>query len=196
MTLLQKIALAILQMAGWKIVTNLPDSPKYVIIGAYHTWYWDFLFAVLYKFATGLKFHWIAKDTVFRWPSGWFARKLGGIPVNRRLRSNLVAQIFQAFRENEELIVAVAPEGTLRQTKYWRSGFYYMALGAGVPIALGFIDYGHKIIGVDGFLLPSGDIQADFGKIREFYADKTGKYPHKQGEIKLRPRKAYKKEVR
>jgi hypothetical protein len=84
------------------------------------------------------------------------------------------------------MILVVAPEGTRSMVGYWKSGFYYMALGAGVPIALGFLDYARKIGGVSVTLMPTGDIQADFTAIREFYAGIAGKHPRLQGEIKLR----------
>ena len=85
-------------------------------------------------------------------------------------------------------MICLAPEGTRKKTAYWRSGFYYIALGANVPIALAYLDYRKKVGGVGSWLLPSGDIQSDLATIREFYMDVSGKFPHQQGEVLIRPR--------
>ena len=186
LTFSQKLARAILRLVGWRVEDKLPDGKKYVLIGAPHTSNWDFVFMLLFRDALGIKAHWTAKDTFFRGPWGALLKKIGGIPVNRRSRHNFVDQIVAAFRQAEEMILVIAPEGTRSMTGYWKSGFYYMALGAGVPIALGFLDYARKVGGVSATLVPTGDIQADFTAIREFYTGIAGKNPRLQGEIKLR----------
>jgi 1-acyl-sn-glycerol-3-phosphate acyltransferase len=84
------------------------------------------------------------------------------------------------------LIIAIAPEGTRGKADYWKTGFYYIALGAGVPIALGFIDYGERVVGIGPCLYPSGDIQTDFVRLNEFYGGVTGRHPEKQGEIRIK----------
>lgn len=89
------------------------------------------------------------------------------------------------YNLHEQLVVTISPEGTRGKTDYWKTGFYYIALGAGVPIALGYIDYRHKVVGIGPAITPTGDIQADFERIREFYAHKTGRYPELQGEVRL-----------
>ena len=112
-------------------------------------------------------------------------RSLGGILVNRRERTNLVDQIASKFEENNDLIIGIAPEGTRSKTSHWKTGFYYIAHKAGVPIAMAYLDYGNRIIGVGPSFTPSGDIHADFEIIREFYTGIVGKNPNKQGEIVL-----------
>ena len=186
MTSSQRVARAILRLVGWRVQDKLPDSKKYILIGAPHTSNWDFVLMLLLRPALGIRAHWAGKDTFFRWPWGALLRKMGGIPVNRRSRNNFVDQIVEAFRQQEEMILVIAPEGTRSMSGYWKSGFYYMALGAGVPIALGFLDYERRVGGVGATLMPTGDIQTDFAVIREFYAGITGRHPHGQGEIKLR----------
>lgn len=183
----QILARAILRLKSWRLDVNLPVERKYVLVGAPHTSNWDFLYTMLLKYATGIKLHWIGKDTLFRGPMGSVMRALGGIPVKRHSNNNFVQQIVDTFNRVEELVVAISPEGTRSNTKYWRTGFYYIALGAGVPIALGFVDYREKVVGIGPALIPSGDIRADFNDIKEFYAGKTGKYPDKQGAIEIRP---------
>ena len=186
LTFSQKLARAILRLVGWRVEDKLPDGKKYVLIGAPHTSNWDFVLMLLFRDALGIKAHWAAKDTFFRGPWGALLRKMGGISVNRRSRNNFVDQIVAVFRQCEEMILVIAPEGTRSIVGYWKSGFYYMAMGAGVPIALGFLDYGRQVGGVGATFLPTGDIQTDFAVVREFYTGIAGRHPHRQGEIKLR----------
>lgn len=90
------------------------------------------------------------------------------------------------FASRHPFVLAIAPEGTRSLTKVWKGGFYHIALASGVPIALGYIDYPRKRIGIDRLFEPSGDIEADFEIFREYYKDKIGKRPEKQGPVKIR----------
>lgn len=174
-----------MRLISWQVDVTLPKVRKYVVIGAPHTTGWDLFYLMLMKLSTGIDMKWVGKDTLFRWPLGVFMRWLGGVPVKRHSNNNFVEQIAEQFRQREELIIAIAPEGSRGKTSHWRTGFYYIALGADVPIALGFIDYPSRVIGIGPSLLPSGDIQADFSKIKAFYDGKTGRYPERQGDIQL-----------
>jgi len=185
-TLSQSFARAVLRLFGWRVEDHRPEGKKYVLIGAPHTSNWDFIYMLLFRTALGLRVHWAAKDTFFRGPWGALWKKMGGLPVNRRSRNNFVDQIVAAFQQCEEMILVIAPEGTRSMAGYWKSGFYYIAVGAGVPIALGFLDYGRKVGGIGPSFCPTGDIYADFAAIREFYTGIAGKHPRRQGEIKLR----------
>ena len=182
----QTFSRANLRILGWRVEANLPEGKKYVLIGAPHTSNWDFIYMLLMRGAIDLRPHWAGKDTMFRWPVAGLWKELGGIPVDRRSRRNFVDQMVAAFLEHDEFILVIAPEGTRSKVGYWKSGFYYIALGAGVPIVLGFLDFARKVGGLGPAVVPTGDIRADFVAIREFYADKAGKYPREQGEIKLR----------
>ena len=177
---------AILRGMGWRVEANLPNAKKYVLIGAPHTSNWDFIYMLLFRGALNIHPHWAGKDTMFRWPIAGVWKELGGISVNRRSSTNFVDQMVAAFKQCEEMILVIAPEGTRAKVGYWKSGFYYIALGAGVPIVMGFLDFSRKVGGLGPAIMPTGDIRADFAVIREFYADKKGKYPHEQGEIRLR----------
>ncbi len=183
----QKIAIFFLNQMGWQIIGEFPRYSKCVIIGAHHTSNWDFAYAMLAMTAIGEKFNWIGKDSLFRWPLGRLARSLGGIPVIRSQRTNFVYQMVKTFQKRDKLVIVIAPEGTRKYTPYWKSGFYYIALGAQIPLVMGFIDYSRKQIGFGPALVPGGDIQADFAQIRAFYADKQGLYPEKEGDVALRP---------
>ena len=186
-TFLQGLSQAILAIFGWQIIGLFPDEDKYIIVGAPHTTNWDFVFMLLLRYAAGINIHFVGKSSLFRWPFGFFMRRLGGIPVDRTSRNKFVEQIIDLINRNDQLILAITPEGTRGKTTYWRSGFYYMALGANVPILLVSIDYQQRQIEIGPLIHPSGDIQNDFSSMRKFYAGKKGKYPFKQGEIRLRP---------
>jgi 1-acyl-sn-glycerol-3-phosphate acyltransferase len=184
----QRFARWLLGLLGWRVEATLPAVPKYVVIGAPHTSNWDFPYGVLAMWAIGFRYRWIGKHTLFRWPFGGLMRALGGIPVDRRARHNFIGQMREIFAREPELVLIITPEGTRRRTEHWKSGFYYIARAAQVPIALGFIDYRGKRIGVGPSFTPSGDIAADMAVIRAFYADKIGRYPAHQGEIRILPR--------
>lgn len=176
-----------LLLLGWRMVGAIPEYPKFVLVGAPHTSNWDFLIAMLFNYASGLRFKWIGKASLFKRPFGTIFRSLGGIPVVREARSNYVAQIARLFEASEKLVIAIAPEGTRQQKDYWKTGFYYMALASRVPIVLGFLDYARKQIGLGPVLHPSGDIQADFHLIQDFYADKQGAHPDNKNTVALPP---------
>lgn len=174
-------------MFGWTPdIRPVPD--KCVLIGAPHTSNWDFPIALLLMRVIGIEGHWIAKHTVFRWPIGWFMRKLGGLPVDRTASHNFVDQIVQLFEERDRLVITIAPEGTRKKTAHWKTGFYYIALGAGVPILLGYLDYPSRRGGIGPAIEPSGDLEADLETMRVFYADKTGRHPTKKGDISIASR--------
>jgi 1-acyl-sn-glycerol-3-phosphate acyltransferase len=183
----QRLAIFLGKVVGWEFLLNVPTVPKYIIVGAPHTSNWDFPLAMLYKFATAQQMSWIGKAEIFRGPVGWFMRKLGGIPVDRSRRTNFVDQIIEIIHSRDQICIGISPEGTRKAANYWRSGFYYMAWGARIPIALAVIDYRRKILGITKILIPTGDLEADFQIIKELYEDVRGKFPEKQGDIQLRP---------
>ncbi len=185
-TLVQRLVMGTASLLGWEIHIEEPLPSKCVIIGAPHTTNWDFFAAMAIRGATGYHFNWVAKDVIFVGPANWFFRKLGGIPVNRRSTNNFVEQMVTAFNEKKEMLLAIAPQGTRSVQTHWRSGFYHMAMGAGVPIALGYADYVKKIVGIGPILHPTGDLTADFEHIKAFYAGIVGKHPHLDGAIRLK----------
>jgi len=181
----QSIARSILRLIGWRSHVVLPPTSRYVLIGAPHTSNWDFVIALLFMTMEGLPVRLMGKDSLFRGPMGVFMRSLGAISVNRRESTNMVDQVAAKFYEYDELIIGLSPEGTRKKTPCWRTGFYYIALKAKVPIVMAYIDYGNKVCGLGPSIIPTGDIQADFMIIRDFYSGIVGKYPQKQGEIEL-----------
>ena len=185
-TFTQVVSRLLLRLLGWKADINLPDLPKYVLIGAPHTSNLDFFLMLFLIGISGLKLNWLGKDSLFRKPIGGIMRKLGGIPVNRRASTRFVDQMVAAFNENDELALVIAPEGTRSKTHYWKTGFYYIAVGAGVPIVFAYVDAARRTTGIGPVFMPTGDLQADFAQIKAFYDDKVGIHPEHQGQITLR----------
>ena len=163
-----------------------PRMDKYIIISGPHTSNWDFLYMYLFIWYYGLQLTWIGKHTLFRKPFGWLLRWLGGMPVKRCSRNNVIDQLTQMFAEHDQMVLVMQPEGTRSYVDYWKSGFYILARNAGVPIALGFLDYEHKEGGIGPLLYPSDDIQEDMDKVREFYEGKSAKYVEMMAPIRLK----------
>ncbi len=179
------IARSILRLIGWRTHAIPPPTSSYVLIGAPHTSNWDFVLALLLMAAEKIPIRIMGKDSLFRGPIGILMRSLGAMPVYRDENTNMVDQVAAKFNEYEELVIGIAPEGTRSKSSRWRTGFYYIALKADVPIVMAYLDYGNKICGLGPSLKPTGDIQADFEIIRDFYAGIMGKYPQKQGKIEI-----------
>lgn len=184
-TLANSIARFILRLSGWRTEVISPPPSRCVMIGAPHTSNWDFFVVLLLMAVENIPMRMLGKDSLFRWPLGVFMRSFGVIPVNRRGKHKLVDQIAARFDEQDELIIGLSPEGTRSKSSRWRTGFYYIALKADVPIVMIYLDYKNKVCGLGPRIKPSGDIHADFKIIREFYSGIVGKHPQKQGEIKL-----------
>ena len=185
-SILQRLSASVLALSGWRLSAQLPPNNKIIIIGAPHTSNWDFPMTLLALSALGLRFSWIGKDTMFSGPFGHLLKKIGGIPVNRRVRSGFIDQMVQAFAAHDRMVLAIAPEGTRAKKDSWKSGFYQIAMQAQVSICLGFIDYPQRTIGLGPVIVPTGDVTADFALISTFYQDKKGKNPHQASTVRLR----------
>ena len=179
------IARRLLAAFGWKVVYQPPTMLKAVIVFYPHTSNWDFVIGVLARAVINLPVHWAGKDNLFRWPLRALFQRMGGIPVNRRIHTGFVAQMAAEYGRRSRFYLAITPEGTRRLTPFWKSGFYRLALAAKVPLALAFIDYPKREIGIMGYLALSGDEHSDLGRIAEAYVGRLGKYPAQQAPIAL-----------
>lgn len=180
------LARLIAKMLGWKFVVRNDLPKKYVFVAAPHTSNWDGFYMIITALACGLRISWVAKHTLLQGASGWFLKKLGGIPVVRNSRQNLVSQIVEIFNRSDKLALGVPPEGTRSKADYWKSGFYHIAREAQVPIVLSFLDYKHKIAGLGPEILPGKDTMTqDMDAVRKFYKDVHARYPEKVGPIRL-----------
>ena len=183
---MRRAALGLLRLFGWRSVLVWPPEPKGVIIVYPHTSNWDFIIGMLFKIGNGLPANWIGKSEMFPAPFTGLLKWLGGIPVDRRRATGFIDALLEEFRERDWIWVAIAPEGTRSRTDHVKSGFYQIALAANVPIALAYIDYATRTVGIDTYVRMTGDRDADLGVIRDFYASKQGRHPQFAGELKLR----------
>lgn len=164
-----------LRVLGWRLDGAIPDVPKLVAIVAPHTSNWDFIVGVAAHFVLGIDVLFLAKDTLFRWPLGPIMRWLGGVPVDRASSHDVVDQTVAAFERRDRMVLALAPEGTRRKVERWRTGFYYIALGAHVPILPIAFDWATKTIRFGPALMPTGALEADLDTLGAFYAGTAGK---------------------
>ncbi|MCV2367354.1 1-acyl-sn-glycerol-3-phosphate acyltransferase [Roseateles oligotrophus] len=176
-SLLRAGSLAFLKLKGWKIDGSLPPGQtKCVLIAAPHTSNWDLPYTLMVAFALRLTPYWMGKSQIFRWPFGGLMRWLGGISVNREQSTNLVAASAEALLAADGPVqLIVPPEGTRSKTRYWKTGFYWIAHTAQVPIVMAYMDYPRKLSGLGPVFKPSGDIDADMLAIKAFYAQFKGK---------------------
>ncbi len=176
-SLLRAGSIAFLKLTGWQVEGSLqPEASKSVFIAAPHTSNWDLPYTLMVCFALRVNPYWMGKSSLFKWPFGPVMRWLGGIAVNREQSTNLVAASAQAIvNADGPLQLIVPPEGTRSKATYWKTGFYYIAYTAKVPIVMAFMDYSQKRSGLGPLFYPSGDIEKDMIAIKAFYAPFKGK---------------------
>jgi 1-acyl-sn-glycerol-3-phosphate acyltransferase len=183
--LLRLLSLLLLKVLGWRIEGEQPAERKFVLIAAPHTSNWDAFYMIMVAFVFRINLYWMGKHTLFKGPFGVFSRFLGGIPINRSASFGMVDQSVKFLKNSSDIVLAIPPEGTRKKVPYWKSGFYHIASGAGVPIVTGFLDYGSKRSGVGPSLIPSGDMASDYKILQDFYAPMAGKYPRETSSIQM-----------
>jgi 1-acyl-sn-glycerol-3-phosphate acyltransferase len=181
--MLRKLARLILRLGGWTVAGAIPDVPKAVFIAAPHTSNWDAVWALAYKIDVGLDVKFFAKHSAFWFPLGNILRALGGIELDRGSAGHAVKEAIRMFEKQDTFYFGLAPEGTRKRTAGWKTGFYRIAMGAGVPVYLGFLDYGRKRLGIGKKIELSGDMDADMAIIREYYKDIDGRWPEKASPV-------------
>ncbi len=163
---------------GWKIKGEFPeDVKKYIAIAAPHTHWLDFPLGVLFRSVVGKDIKFLAKSSLFKGPFGWFFKWTGGYPIDRSKSNNKVDTIIEVFNNNTELALAISPEGTRQKVDKWKTGFYYIAKGAGIPIIMVTLDFGSKTLKISPPLYPGEDKDKDFDKMYAFYKSSIGKVP-------------------
>ena len=168
---------AAMALGGWKIAGDWPDDPKCVVIAAPHTSNWDGIWMVMAAAKWRIRLRYMGKKSLTTGPFGGIVRWTGCIPIDRSKSNDVVAAMQAAFAAEAGLILAVPPEGTRVAVPKWKSGFYHIAVGAGVPITFAVMDYATKTVSLPATLWPSGDYLADLKIIQSFYAGATAKFP-------------------
>jgi len=175
--LLRRVGVLGLRILGWRVTGAFPNTPKFVVIVAPHTSNWDFVIGILAYLAIDIDASWLGKHSIFRWPFGPILRRVGGIPVIRDSSHNVVEQSIAEFKRRDRLVLAIAPEGTRRLVKSWRSGFYHIATGAGVPIVTAALEFGNREVAVGPTFEPTGDYAADLARLSGRFAGVTPRHP-------------------
>ena len=165
------------KLLGWKIIGEFPDIDKCLLVVVPHTSCVDFFLGLLIRRVINKDMNFIAKKSLFKPPFGWYFRWMGGAPIDRSKSNDTVTAIAGIFDEKDVFRLALSPEGTRKKVEKWKTGFYYIAKAAQVPIVLVAFDYGGKQIKFSKPYTPSEDIEADFKFYRKFFKGVTGKKP-------------------
>lgn len=184
----QRTALRVLNLFGWRLRFKPLPGPHGIAVVYPHTSNWDFLVGLFGKWAIGLPFRWLAKDSLFRGPMGAVMRYWGGVPVDRSAPQGATQKLAQTMLASEWCWVAITPEGTRSYRPHWKSGFYRLALAAKVPVLLVYMDYRAKELSVVDYMTLSGDEEADMAAIARVYEGHEALYPANAAPVRLAPR--------
>ncbi len=169
------------RVLGWKVKGNMTFSKdsikKAIIIAVPHTSWHDFYIGVLIRKLTDVKINFVGKKELFKWPIGWYFRAVGGRPIDRTSGQDKVKAIANLFHENDEFRLTLAPEGTRKKVDSWKTGFYYIAKEANVPIIMITFDFGKKQNKISEPFYPTDNKDADFAIMEAFFKDVKGKIP-------------------
>jgi 1-acyl-sn-glycerol-3-phosphate acyltransferase len=187
----QRTALRVLQLFGWRVRYKPLPGPHGVVVVYPHTSNWDFIVGVLGKWAIGLPFRWLAKDSLFRGLTGRtlgvLMRAWGGVPVERGTSTGTTRRLADTMRAADWFWLALTPEGTRSYRPHWRSGFYHLAVTAKVPLLMVYIDYPNKELGVVDSIDLTGDPKLDMAAIAAVYQGRRGLHPEQEAPIVLAP---------
>ena len=172
----RRVCRGVLRLAGWSLVGEFPDVPRLVLIAAPHSSWWDGVWGLLVKVAIGADVHFMAKQELFRWPLGGLLRRLGGMSIDRGAAKGVVEQMIDQFRKRDGLWLGIAPEGTRKPVKHWKSGFWHIARDADVPIFPVAFHYPDKTIHLGPLFEASADMDSDMTRLHAWYAPFKGKH--------------------
>jgi 1-acyl-sn-glycerol-3-phosphate acyltransferase len=167
---------SLLRLSGWRLLGQLPDVPKVIIIGAPHSSYWDGIWGLMMKIGLGININVMIKREVLDGPLGIILRPIGLIPINRSAALNVVGQMVERFQTHEKMWLGITPEGTRKKVQQWKSGFLRIANDAHVPIQPVFIDYPTKTFTLGPLVHASADPEADMAAIRALFRPYRGKH--------------------
>ena len=166
----------VLRLCGWSLAGEFPDAAKVVLVAAPHSSWWDGVWGLLIKVAIGADVHFMAKQELFRGPLGGLLRRLGGMPIDRGAAKGVVEQMADQFQQREAFWLGIAPEGTRKPVKRWKSGFWHIARDAGVPVFPVASHYPQRIIQLGPLFDPGADMEADMQRLRTWYAPFKGRH--------------------
>ena len=165
------------KLMGWRLDGELPQLKKCIVIVIPHTHWQDFTLGLVVRSVLNVPINYIGKKSLFKPPFGWFFKWMGGAPIDRGKSSNTVEAVATIFKEREEFRLALAPEGTRKKVTDLKTGFYYMAIAAEVPLVMVAFDFGKKCVRISEPFHPSGTYEEDLPGLKNFYSDVRGKIP-------------------
>jgi 1-acyl-sn-glycerol-3-phosphate acyltransferase len=174
---MEALARLIYGVTGWTVVGEIPDRKKLVIVIAYHTSNWDFVYYICAKFIKRVQVYWFGKHTIFKKPFAAMFRRWGGIPLRRHLHEKAVEMAVAESQSREYFAIGMAPEGTRSHVTQWKTGFYYIARGAGADILPAAIDYKNRQVVIGDCISLTGNELVDFKKIYQFFRHYEPRYP-------------------
>lgn len=177
----------LLRLSGWRVDGVVPELDHFVIIGVPHTSNWDGVVFLSCRAIDGRPVYFLSKQSLFWWPLGPVLRRLGGVPIDRSNPAGLVEGLVQRFQTSDSFILAIAPEGSRRRRDHWRSGFYRIAVAAGVPVVVAAMNHRTRVVSMSPPIPLTGDVRADMDRIRAFAEPRmAGRYPAQAGPARLR----------
>ena len=171
--------LVYLKLTGWRMQGDWPAIERMVLVAAPHTSNWDGLNMLLAAGYYRIRLRWMGKKSLTEGPFGWLIKALGCVPIDRSQSNDVVQAMADAFGATDTMVLAIPPEGTRSLVSEWKSGFYHIALAAGVPIVLSVLDYKGRTMSIAAIIRPSGDYEKDLPVIRSYYANAVGRHPAK-----------------
>lgn len=169
--------LRLFKSKGWATIGVRPEARRYVLLAIPHTTNWDFIMFLGLAEELGVQSHFMGKTSLFKWPMRQFMFDMGGVPVDRGSSHDYVEQMVAEFGRRDDFVLTIAAEGTRSGVRRWKSGFYHIAMGAGVPIQLAFVDYEKKRGGFGPLFHPTGDYAADMEAMLDFYRSTVTNFP-------------------
>lgn len=175
--LLRLLVIPLYWLFGWRVKGDYIESQRMVMIAAPHTSNWDFILMLCVVFIRRLDLYWMGKKSLFPWLVSGLMKYLGGIPIDRSRANNLVDQMVEMFDRGEPLVLLNTPEGTRGKVGQWKTGWYYIAAGAGVPVQPAYVHAPNKVVGFLAAVTPGTDAEADIARIKDSYKGFTGIRP-------------------
>jgi 1-acyl-sn-glycerol-3-phosphate acyltransferase len=183
--LVRQLARGVVRAVRWRLEGEIPEHTRCVLVCAPHTSWWDLWATVLFGAAAGVQVSWLGKHTLFWWPNRVLLEALGGIPIRRDGGDDTVKQVVARFAEGGDLVLAISPEGAKRRRPWWRSGFWYIARDANVPIVVASLDWKRRVCRLGPTIVPT-NLQDDMETIRNALQDVTPRHPELFGPIRLK----------
>ena len=177
-------SLIFLKLMGWKIVGTIPPTiKKCVMIVVPHTSWHDFYLGIFVRGILGIEMNFVGKKELFVFPFSYYFKWMGGEPLDRKGGLNKVEAIASIFEKKEVFRLAIAPEGTRKKVTDWKTGFYYIAQKANVPIITVAFDFGKKQVAFGAPFYPTGTIEDDIMQLQKNYKGVLGKIPENSFDV-------------